>query len=79
MKHSLQVLIRVGARPGPVRVEVEGCLTQASCPDLIRILDHGTRISIYAPSVPRPCTAVPGHVARYGSPSASRILSGGWR
>lgn len=120
MKHSLQVLIRVGARPGAVRVEVEGCLTQASCPDLIRILDHGTRmagcahiwvdlfsldhmdlagvaalrdyarhrqdsdddcprISIYAPSVPRPCTAVPGHVARYGSPSASRILSGGWR
>lgn len=45
MKHSLHVLVRVSAHPGPVRVEVEGCLTQASCPDLIRILDHGTRLS----------------------------------
>lgn len=45
MKHALHVLIRVGGRPGPVRVDVEGCLTQASSAELIRILDHGTRLA----------------------------------
>lgn len=45
VKHSLHVLVRAGAHPGPVRVEVEGCLTQASCADLVRVLDQGTRLA----------------------------------
>lgn len=44
MKHSLHVLIRVGSHPGPVRVDVEGCLTAGSATDLIRIIDHGARL-----------------------------------
>lgn len=45
VKHSLRVIVRLGTKPGPVRVDVEGCLTQASCLDLIRILEHGAQLS----------------------------------
>lgn len=120
MKHSLHVLIRVGSRPGPVRVEVEGCLTQASCPDLIRILEHGTqlagcthiwvdlfsldhmdlsglallkdyarrrettdrngpRISIYAPSMSRPCAARTRALATHDAQSPPGVLLRGLR
>lgn len=120
VKHSLHVLIRVGARPGPVRVEVEGCLTQASCPDLIGILDHGTqlagcthiwvdlfsldhmelsavaalkdyarrrqaadancpRISIYAPTMSRPCAVQVGAFSTTRPRYRPGALSGGPR
>ena len=38
MKHALRVVVRTGTEPGPVLIDFRGCLTEASRPNLIRVV-----------------------------------------
>ncbi|MDN4642867.1 hypothetical protein [Arthrobacter sp. PsM3] len=44
MNHKLRVLVRVDADPGPVTLEVTGCLTQSDFPALLHIMRRGGRL-----------------------------------
>ncbi|AWH90975.1 hypothetical protein A6035_00900 [Dietzia lutea] len=41
MRHSLNVIVHAGTEPGPLRLELEGCLTETSCEGLINVLTLG--------------------------------------